>query len=1046
MYFKVEKIERILREMQNYIYSEKVSINSYKIKPCNYGEYYLLYEEPIDWKNFLTGDRWGGRDKHFWFKTLITLPPEFEGKPVVYMVATGREGEWDALNPQFLVYVNNRLVQGLDVNHREILLTENAKAGEKYKIDLYAYAGMLEGFVELNSAIAILEKEVERLYYNIKVPLEVAKLLRDDDLHRINILKYLEEAINIIDLRKPFSDGFYNSIEEANNYLEKEFYEKYCGTENVVEICIGHTHIDVAWLWTLAQTREKVVRSFATVLNLMNEYPEFIFMSSQPQLYKFLKEDHPELYEEIKKRIKEGRWEAEGSMWVEADTNLTSGESLVRQILFGKRFFKEEFGVENRILWLPDTFGYSAALPQILKKSGIDYFMTTKLSWNEYNRMPYDTFMWRGIDGTEILTHFVTTANFTRDADREWGTTYNGALNPSQVMGCWQRYRQKELNNCLLNTFGYGDGGGGPTREMLENAKRLSKGIPGCPKVRMGKAIEFFRQLEKNVKGNPKLPKLVGELYLECHRGTYTTMARNKKYNRKTEFLNLDCELFCTMDMVLNKGEYPQEDINKNWELILLNQFHDILPGSSIKEVYEDSKKQYEEVLGRGKSILNKVLTNLSSNIAIHEPSVVVFNQLGFERSDIVKFELPEGWNEVSVYDGEKCLPSQIVEGKKVIFFAEKVPSKGYKTFSLRNIKVEDTSSTLKVNRHEMENRFFYIKFDGNGNILSIYDKENEREVLKKGQKGNVLLAFEDKPRTYDAWDINIYYEDKMWEINEVESMEVVESGPVRGALRIRKRFLDSTIEQTIYVYDNIPRIDFDTKIDWKERQIMVKVAFPVDVHTDKATYDIQYGNIERPTHWNTSWDIAKFEVPAHKWADVSEGGYGVSLLNDCKYGYDIKDSVMRLTLLRSPTEPNPDADKEVHNFVYSLYPHKGDWREGKTVLMAYSFNCPMYAKVEKPHEGMLPKEFSLVSVDKENVIIEAVKKAEDSDEIILRLYEYQNKREKGKVNLCKTIEKVVECNLMEEEIEPVEFRSTTFSFEIMPYEIKTFKIKFSTS
>lgn len=1042
MYFTIERIDRILRELKYYIYSEKLPIESYKVKPCGYGDYELLNSDGSDWETFRTGDRWGGRDKHFWFKTQVVIPEKFEGKTVVFNLSTGREGEWDALNPQFLIYVNGKMVQGLDVNHREVLLCEHARAGEVYNIDLYAYAGMSEGLVELNCNIAVLEKEIEKLYYNIKVPLDIAKLLDKEDLRSINILKYMTDAVNKIDLRKPFSESFYASIKDANDYLEEEFYKKYCGNDEVIEICVGHTHIDVAWLWTLAQTREKAARSFATVINLMKQYPEYIFMSSQPQLYKFIKEDHPELYEEIKKMVKEGRWEPEGAMWLEADCNLTSGESLVRQILFGTRFFKNEFGVESKILWLPDVFGYSAALPQILKKSGIDYFMTTKISWNEYNKLPYDTFMWRGIDGTEVLTHFISTRDYTKGEEKSWFTTYNGFINPSQVMGCWQRYQQKDINNQVLNCFGYGDGGGGPTKEMLENARRLEKGIPGCPKVKMGKALDFFKELDKRTRGNKKLPKWVGELYLEYHRGTYTSIARNKKYNRKTEFLNLEAELFSTMNKVLIGGKYPQDKINECWEITLLNQFHDIIPGSSIKEVYEDSRKQYEKINAIGRDIVNTALRNISSNINISETSLVVFNQLSFERSDIVKFELPEGWTGAVVYDGDKLLPSQVVEGNKVIFFAENVPSKGYKTYVVkRSDIVNEGHSELNVGKAGFENRFFNIRLDENGNITSIYDKINERQVLKENQKANVLQAFEDKPHNYDAWDINIYYQEKMWEINDVESIEVVENGPVRAALKIKRKFLDSTIEQIMYIYNDIPRIDFATRIDWKEKQILLKAAFPVDIHADKATYEIQYGNVERPTHWNTSWDYARFEVPAHKWVDLSEGGYGVSLLNDCKYGHDIKDSVMRLTLLKSATQPNVDADREVHEFIYSLYPHSGDWKDADVVSMAYNLNCPMYAKVEAPHEGTLPAQLSLLNVDKSNVVVEVVKKAEDSDDIIVRMYECYNTRTRVKFTFFKQLERVAECDLMENEVKELDFDGNTFSFEIKPYEIKTFKL-----
>ena len=382
MYFKIERIKRITTELDSYTHVDRQQIKEYKLKECSYGDLSSLNEGTENWETFKSTQRWGGVNKHFWFKTLVKIPMAYEGKSVTYEISTGREGQWDALNPQFLIYVNKKPVQGLDVNHREILLTDNGVAGEIYEIALYAYSGMQEGLAELNSNIAILDKQTEKLFYNIKVPLEIAELLDKDDKRSIDILNYLTQAINILDLRKPFNENYYSTIKASNEYLENEFYEKYCGNEDVVEICVGHTHIDVAWLWTLAQTREKAARSFSTVLNLMKQYPEYIFMSSQPQLYKYVKEDYPEIYDEIKKMVKEGRWEVEGAMWLEADCNLTSGESLIRQIIFGKRFFKEEFGVDSKILWLPDVFGYSAALPQILKKSGVEYFMTTKISWN----------------------------------------------------------------------------------------------------------------------------------------------------------------------------------------------------------------------------------------------------------------------------------------------------------------------------------------------------------------------------------------------------------------------------------------------------------------------------------------------------------------------------------------------------------------------------------------------------------------------------------------------------------------------------------------
>jgi alpha-mannosidase len=1048
MYFIKERVNRIIEEIKkSYIYPQVKKVENFVVKEGNFNGGEAVGLDTADWKSFLGGtDRWGGKDKHYWFRTVIEIPKEYDGKTVVFELKTGREGGWDALNPQFIIYVNGKLIQGLDVNHREITITEKAAAEEKYHIALHSYTGMSGGLAELDSTISILDKETEDLYYNIKVPLEIASFLEENDKNRIDILNYLNNAVNILDLRKPFSENFYKSIKEANEYLEKEFYSEFCGKSEATAVCVGHTHIDVAWLWTLAQTREKTVRSFSTVLNLMKQYPEYIFMSSQPQLYSFLKEDFPEVYEELKQRVKQGRWEPEGAMWLEADCNLASGEALVRQVLFGTRFFEKEFGVKNRILWLPDVFGYSAALPQILKKSGIDYFMTTKISWNEYNKMPNDTFMWRGMDGTEILTHFITTSDYQGP---NWlnphATTYNGIINPNQVMGSWKRYQQKDINNEVLISFGYGDGGGGPTKEMLENARRMEKGIPGCPKVKIGKSQDYFKKLEKTVSNNKKLPKWVGELYLEYHRGTYTSMARNKKFNRKSEFLYQDTELMSVISEKTAGASYPAEELNKGWETILLNQFHDILPGSSIKQVYEDSKEQYINLIENGKKILNNALNNIAGKIDLQGTSVVVFNQLGFIRSDIVEFDIPEGFSGVEVFDSEwSSIPSQISNAGKVIFYAKDVPSKGHKVYYIKDKTVNSDTAGLISNiaANTVDNKYFTLTFDENFNVTSIYDKFNNREVLKKNEKANVLQAFEDKPHNFDAWDINIYYQEKMWEVNDVLSVELIEQGPVRTCIQVKRGFLDSAIVQNIYLYNDIQRIDFGNIIDWKEKHILLKAAFPVDIHSDKATYEIQYGNVERPTHWNTSWDFAKFEVCAHKWADLSEDGYGVSLLNDCKYGYDIKDSVMRLTLLKSATDPNEDADKEVHEFVYSIYPHSGGWKEAGTVQMAYSLNCPMYAKVEEPHSGSLNQEFSFVEINRENVFIEVVKKAEDSEDIIVRLYECYNRRTNADLKFFDKLSSVVECDMMENDLQTISFSGNSFEFEIKPYEIKTFKIK----
>ena len=1043
MRFIQERIRKTYEEIGRYVYSNTLNIDNYKFINGKYDNIDEIKKAPEEgWIDFKTGDLWG-EESHGWFKTSVKVPEEFEGQTIALSFHTFL-GDWDnTTNPQFILYVNGEHIQGLDINHQETILTHNAIPGEVYNIDLHAHIGRIEGKKSsLYGKLVTIDEEARKLYFNLSVPHIIATKLHEEDKRRIDMLKVLNETINLIDLRRPFSKEYSESLKVANQYIEENFYEKMCGHEDMIATCVGHTHIDVAWLWTVEQTREKVARSFSTVLKLMEEYPEYIFMSSQPQLYKFLKEDHPKVYERVKEKVREGVWEPEGSMWLEADCNVTSGESLIRQILHGKRFFKEEFNVDNEILWLPDVFGYSAALPQILKKSDVNYFMTTKISWNQFNKMPYDTFMWKGIDGTEILTHFITTTYPDQDPFKETMTTYSGNIHPGSIMGAWNRYQQKDINNDVLVAFGFGDGGGGATYEMLENGRRLSKGIPGAPKVKIGKAKDYFHRLEENLEGNNKLPKWVGELYLEYHRGTYTSMARNKRDNRICENLYTTAEKFNSIAMLLGK-KYPLADLNAAWETILLNQFHDILPGSSIKEVYDVTKEEYKDLIEKGNNFVNLALDNITSEINLKERSVVVFNSLGFERDDIAIFSLPEDIENPALLDGEEEIICQRIEdGKKAIFFAKGIPANGYKSFKIieasRNKEVENISLSEK----EAENDFLRIKFNEEGNIVSLFDKRLEREVLKEGALGNRLQAFEDKPMEYSNWDIDIYYKEKMWNIDDVRSIEVVEEGPVRSTLRIERKFLESTIIQNIYIYRDLDRIDFNSYVDWKEHEVLLKTSFPIDLNATEATYEIQYGNVKRPTHSNTSWDEARFEVCGQKWADISEGDFGVSLLNNCKYGHDIQDGDMRLTLLKSGTHPWTETDQEEHFFTYSIYPHKGTWKEAYTVQKAYELNQPLYTKVCEKHEGSLEDSLGLVKVNRDNIMIEVIKKAEDTDHLIIRMYEFFNSRTRATLEFSREIHEAFECNLMERDLEKIDFKDNKIDFTIKPFEIKTFKIK----
>ena len=938
--------------------------------------------------------------------------------------------EWDdAKNPQFLLFVDGKVTQGIDMNHRDVLLTRCAKAGETYRLELQAYTGILHTEFNLIVDLREIDPEIQGLYYDLAVPLQAFPRLEPDGKPRRDLERVLNDAVNLLDLRHPYDGNFYQSVSEARAFLKQALYTDLAGDDDVIATCIGHTHIDVAWWWTVAQTREKVCRSFATVLKLMEEYPDYKFMSSQPQLYYFLKERYPELYEQIKKRVAEGRWEPEGGMWVEADCNLTSGESLVRQFLYGKRFFKEEFGVDNRILWLPDVFGYSGALPQIMAKCGIDYFMTTKLAWNQFNKMPYDTFRWRGIDGTEILTHLITTLGVGQD-EKDFFTTYNGMLHPDAILGGWHRYQQKDINNDILISYGYGDGGGGPTREMLETSSRMDKGIEGVPKVRQAFARTYFDELKERVEGNKRLPTWEGELYFEYHRGTYTSMARNKRSNRKAELHMMDLELLGVL--ADPKVAYPDAELDALWHGILINQFHDILPGSSIHEVYEVTKKEYEEMEAQ-----ISVLTDERVRALICEgEGVTVLNTTGFERDDVV--ELGDCDAEALLDENGSVYPVQQTR-KGAVAFVKDLPSKGYKTFGKVSAGEEKRPFCLSPDSHALETPFYQVVFDKNGCIGQIYDKENDRNVLKPGEAGNLMRVYEDKPIYYDNWDVDIYYTEKFWDVTDLRGFSWVEMGPVRATLRLERQFSHSTITQEIHFYADLRRIDFETTVDWKEHQSLLKVHFPVDVHTDEATFEIQYGNVTRKTHRNTSWDKARFESCGQKWMDVSEGHYGVSLLNDCKYGHSVKDSCIGLTLIKSGTEPNPTTDQEMHFFTYSLYPHAETWKAAGTVPQAFFLNQPaLVSKGGKPGES-----FSLASLNVPNVVLETVKKAEDGDGVILRMYECENARTPVTLTFNRPFASAESCNCLEEpDGEPVKVDGNKVSFLVKPFEIKTIRIR----
>lgn len=1045
--YRFERVQKILGDIGGMTTVQSFPITSFMMKPGFYLNPAEADAAAEAWREFNSNtDIWSGPDEHYWFRTEITVPESFDNKPLWLSFIT-QATFWDAVNPQFLLFVNGEVTQGLDINHSEVNVTACAKAGDKYVIDLQAYTGRDNDHYKGSTAnlrlygnVMEIDPEVQALFYNIQVPNRIVERLDRDDKSRIKLQLALEKAINILDLRKPHSEGFYASVRECNAFLKEEIYTKLAGEDDVIATCIGHTHIDVAWWWTVEQTKEKAVRSFSTVLKLMEEYPEYKFMSSQPQLYAFVKERYPEVYARIKARIEEGRWEPEGGMWVEADCNVTSGESLVRQFLHGKKFFKEEFGKENKILWLPDVFGYSAALPQIMKKSGIEYFMTTKIAWNQFNKLPVDTFWWKGIDGTEIFTHLITTQD-AHQPDDSFYTTYNGNLDAISVMRAWERYQQKEFNNDVLICYGHGDGGGGPTRKMVETGVRMQSGITGAPKVRMESSRKYFEELYDRAAGNKHLPKWVGELYLEYHRGTYTTMARNKRSNRKCELLWQDVEFFSILASILGVP-YDAEEIYKSWEVILLNQFHDILPGSSIKEVYEVTKVEYEALEKRAHEIIEEKTAAIAKAIDAKKDDLVVFNSLSFARKDEVKV-VAAGYEGVTAFkDAEGALhPVQrTVEGDLLISDAV-IPAKGYAVLTPVKDELDPANGITIKSLGEIETPFYQIKLNNLGQFTSIFDKENGRELLKAGGLGNVLRVYEDKPIYYDNWDIEIYYNQKSWVVDELKSAEWIENGPVRIVLRLTYTFCDSDIVQDVIFYTKSRRIDFKTWVDWKQHQLLMKTEFDLDINASEATYDIQFGSLKRPTHSNTSWDAAKFEVCGHKWADLSEGGYGVTMLNDCKYGHAIHEGKMTLSLIKSGILPNPTTDQEQHWFTYAILPHAGDYNAANVQKEAYCLNVPAVSvRMAEDGDGSLGLT-SLFTLSAANVVAETVKRAEDGSGIIVRMYEDHNTRTNVTLNWNGEAKRIVECDLMENEIGEASDNAASYTFTIKPFEIKTFKI-----
>lgn len=1032
MFFTLEKFNRRTEELEHRRYFGHVCIAPFVSMPgtLSKDETYQELPSKIEGSSFGLNDFFVGRDRYLWVEKHITLLPPKDGCEVVGLFNFGKTGNGFNSSFESLLYVNGTPYQGVDTYHNEVVFT--GLGGKNVSLTFLLWTGLEGGgeeqcfYHQLKQAdLAYLHKATDEFYYFAKAITQTLELLPDESTDKTNLIAILDRALSIINWDE---DSFYNTVERALEVLLSEL-SKLEKKSDVTVYTVGHTHIDVAWLWRLKHTREKAQRSFSTVLHLMEQYNEYIFLQTQPQLYQYIKNDCPLLYEKIKEKIAEGKWEPDGGMWLEADCNLPSGESLVRQFMHGCQFIKEEFGKECEYLWLPDVFGYSWALPQILKQCNIKTFMTTKISWNQYNVIPNDTFYWRGIDGSEVLTYFIDTP--VEQNDFSGRSTYNGYLTPYAVLGSWKNFKNKDLSKDVLIAFGYGDGGGGSNRDMLEMRRKMDQ-LPGLPNVKNCKAGDFFRLLHSNIEHTDRyIPTWDGELYLEYHRGTYTSQAYNKKCNRKLEFALTQAESLSVMKY-LNNGVYDQKQLYSSWECVLLHQFHDIIPGSSIHEVYQDCHINYETV----EKEIEQVIDSCKS--ALCQTSInqfALYSSCSFAKTEQVFLPINMEGN---FYEKDTLLPAQKTEGGYYVE-TNMIPFQG-KTISFISgepaHKEEDNIFFVDLEKHELDTPFYHIRWTNSGKLDEIYDKEAKRMVLKEQQYGNVLEIYEDKPINFDAWDIDIYYQQKREEISLASPVRLIERGALRIVLRFVYKYHYSKICQDMILYRNSRRIDFETDVEWHEDHRLLKTAFYTNIRSTKATYDIQFGHVERPTHWNNSWDWAKFEVCAHKWADLSENGYGISILNDCKYGHSIKDNVIKLSLLKSAKNPDPHADMGEHHFTYSLFPHIGNYIDGKTIEEANHLN---QSTIVWPDHKWLESR-CLVKVDTNAVILDAVKKAEHEECFIIRLHECHGGHVDFTLSSNFPVKRMLVCNLLEEDTGTI-YEGSEVQMTLKAFEIITLKL-----
>lgn len=995
-----------------------------------------------DWRTIQVDEEWGGSEITAFFRHVLELPEAYANKDSYLDISLdGGEAQ---------LSINGTPWQGLDWYRSFVPLGEVAQAGRRLELLIEAFVVNYPYDAKRGDAREVHRFERARL---VKRDLELETFLSDahhaleayvsywqdedeGELER-RFLRTLEQVCQVIGPHITSLAEARRAAKDAHPILRRNLFGTPLYQQPGKLSIVAHSHLDLVYLWPLKETLRKNCRTTTNMLSLMREYPDFRYSQSQPFLYEKLKEMHPETFEEVKNRVQEGRWEAVGAMYVEPDGNLLGAESLVRQIMFGKRVLRDELGVETQTCWLPDVFGVMYTLPQVLRKSGVKYFSTNKLNtWNDTNIFPYDSFRWRGLDGSEVLAHFPTV---------HFGQMYSC----DNLRQSWRDYRHKQEVGEVMVVYGLSDGGGGPTRREALASLRGSD-VPGLPESQLASVEEIFRRLEAKAED---LPVWDDELYLEAHRGTYTTKGDLKRQNRKVEGLYRDAEVLSSLASLFG-GPRVQEELNEGWKYVLLNQFHDTLPGTHVVAAVPNIKADYSEAFRIGHKVRDEALRHLTENLNSEKPSAetlsdagsshLLLNTLAWERRALFSLEQRDATSSVRV-EGEH-LPVQHYAGRT--WFRAPVPSLGWTVATFENtlVESEDTahvSGEAGSNPESIETPLYRLELGANGELVRLCDKQARRDVLSV--PGNVFQVFEDDPgHKYSAWDIAHHIEAHQYPVEQTSPWKLVANGPLFAVFKSQWRVLESTIDQAMWLYPDDPRIDFQTQAEWRDPRKLLKVAFPLQIRARYATFDLPFGHIERPTHRNTSWAQAKYEVCGHKWADMSEGDYGVALMNDCKYGYDAKEETLRLSLIRSPVRPDAQSDIGTHTFTYSLLPHQGGWRAAQVDRQAYGLNIPGLAVPlgGGRAEGHVPKRFELMGPPTPNLIVETLKQAEEGEGLILRTFDSHGCRTDATFSAALDLERVAETDLLEEQPQEVDVvRRRHFDVHYAPYEIKTHRL-----